>query len=113
MHKIEEYMVSQNIQRIAVYGLGVTGETFIKQMEEVKIQIAYIIGVKKTDYNIEVRMLNEVKNDVDLIVVTEENDYPDVYRELISRINIPIVPLSRLLDEVHLTGLYSIDIPAE
>lgn len=79
------------------------GKGFVEQMQKTNIEVCYGIEQKNVTTTIEVKKPEEIKNDVDMILVTEEIDYPQISAKLRSKISVSVVSLSQFLDEIHLT----------
>lgn len=103
MELLKKYLKEEKINKIVVYGMGVVGKTFVEQMEKNDIAICYGIDQAKVNTEIEVRKPEQVENDIDIILVTAEIYYQEIYQTLKEKVDVPIVPLSQFLDEVKLT----------
>lgn len=102
--QVEQLLKQQGIHTIAVYGMGYVGQKFVELLEKAKINVCY--GIDKNSSAVvgmtNVRTPENVSDDMDMIVVTPELHYDDIYTTLRGQVDVPIVRLSELLDELQL-----------
>lgn len=98
-----EYLKSQNIVKVAIYGLGYLGECLYEELQYSGIDILYGIDKTAIDFKGElpiVRLDDDMK-DVDAIIVTVAGDISDEIRILKSKCNCRIIHISQLFIELY------------
>lgn len=99
--RVSDYFITRGYKRICVYGMGLLGETFVKEAQKGNIGIiGYtdrsvdkdVYGVKKID-------LSSVK-DFDVILVTAVSCIDEIEDELSQVMSCPILSLYEVLNEL-------------
>lgn len=87
---IEKYLLSKNINNIAIYGIGELGKRLYEELKSSKINVLCFIDRNANnddmnDYNINVINLNEVKNieKIDAIIITPMYAFESIKKSLL------------------------------
>jgi hypothetical protein len=94
-------MKKQNINKIAVYGMGMIGKNLVRVLNKKNVEVAY--GIDKGDISYGAMVIKKpayVSDDVDMIIVTPETYFDEIYEVLGSKVSTPVIPLSQFLEEV-------------
>lgn len=99
---LSDYFVKNGYKKIAVYGMGYAGETFLAEMKESNVEIMYGIdrNASKILFDIEILSLEDCLPDVDVIVVTAVIDFDKVAEDLAKNTNIKVISLKDVLDDI-------------
>lgn len=102
--RIRPLLNHQGIQTVAVYGMGYVGQKVVELLEMAQIKVCYGIDKNSSAVVGDIRVMNpeNISNDMQMIVITPELYYKDIYATLKKQVNVPIVRLSELLDELQL-----------
>lgn len=95
----DDYFSWRGIRHIAVYGNGVVGQKFVREMESLETKISYIID-KKADImisKIPVFTLQQECQPVDAIVVTILEGFDEIAEEIQKKYNYPVIPLDEVV----------------
>lgn len=96
------YFEQNDYKKIAIYGMSYVGETLVEELKGSNIQIVY--GIDKnadTIYaDIDVVTLEDVLEEVDAVVVTAITFFDEIERQLVQRMDCPILSLEDILYEV-------------
>lgn len=95
----DDYFSWCGIRHIAVYGNGVVGQRFVKEMKSLETKISYIID-KKADImvsKIPVFTLQQECQPVDAIVVTILDEFDEIAEEIQKKYNYPVIPLDEVV----------------
>lgn len=99
---IAHYLKDKGYNRIAIYGMSYVGETLCLELRESDIEIAY--GIDKNAENvyaqIEVVSMESDLELVDAIIVTPITFYQEIKKELVNKINCPILSVEDILYEL-------------
>jgi hypothetical protein len=91
----------QNINKVAVYGMGMLGKNLVGVLNKKNVEVAYGIDKGEVAYGtLVIKKPEDVSDDVDMIIVTPETYYDEIYGVLSSKVSTPVIPLSQFLDEV-------------
>lgn len=104
IENVKELLHDQNVDKIAIYGVGVVGQKLIDFFSKAKVSICYGIDQNSSNFVKGLRVLRpeEISNDMDMIIVTPEMAFDDIKKKIETKVNIPIVRLSELLEELLL-----------
>jgi hypothetical protein len=94
-------MKKQNINKVAVYGMGMIGKNLVRVLTKKNVEVAY--GIDKGDKaygTLAIKKPEDILDDVDIIIVTPESYYDEIYEMLSSKIATTVIPLSQFLEEV-------------
>ena len=99
---VKKILESQQVFVVAVYGMGLVGSVFLKALRDWDVCVCYGIDQKGEAGNagLEIKRPAEISQDMDMIVVTSEAYYEEIYSQLKEKVSVPIVLLSQLLDEL-------------
>ena len=106
---IKVILSEQGINNVAVYGMGIVGVSFCDVMEKAGIHIDYCVDMNEeiNVNNKDVRhRIDEITNDVDLMVVSSEYYYHEIYIEVSAFFNKPIVRIGEFINELLLMNHY-------
>lgn len=97
---ISKYISDKNYKRVAIYGLGIVGKSLAKVLENESVNI--VCGIDQDKYKdrffkFPVYTLQEKLKNIDIIIVTVEDEYSHIKSELEKRVNADIVKVSYLL----------------
>ncbi|MDE6567751.1 MAG: hypothetical protein K2K70_08485, partial [Lachnospiraceae bacterium] len=97
--KIGDYLWQKGIKTIAIYGMGYLGRLLLNELKNSNVQVQYGIDRRAGNIvtSIPVVKLDEVKEEVDLIIITA----PVRYNELRPYLNFDMVSLEDLLVEMR------------
>ena len=86
--------------------MGKLGIVLEKYLANTQIKVCYGIDRNKNLSNdsIEIRTIEGVSNDMDMIIVTAEYYFYEIQENLSRIVNVPVVRLSNLLEEVLLVA---------
>lgn len=98
-----DYFVEKGIKSIAIYGMDNVGERFYDELKDTDIKIAYAIDKKGGSINAEIKMVSpeDELERVDAIVVTAVYYFDEIFKNLSSKTDIPIISLEEILHEVR------------
>ncbi|KHD15795.1 hypothetical protein [Clostridium butyricum] len=109
--QIEDYIKENNINSIAIYGVGDLGTRLYEELKESSVEIKYFTDKKFIDndgyaeYD-NIPMVNiknyEEKDSVDAIIITPFFYYESIKKDLKSfGVNVPIISLDTILSDIH------------
>lgn len=98
-----DYFAEKGIKSIAIYGMDNVGERFHEELKDTDIRIAYAIDKKGGYINSDIRMVSpeDELERVDAIVVTAVYYFDEIFKNLSSITDIPIISLEEILHEVR------------
>lgn len=101
-NKVEQYLISQKFNVVAIYGMNRIGFSFARFLRDTKIRVCYGIdrNQNKIDDFVEIRSPEMVSNEPDVIIVTAEFDYQEIYVKIKKIVDKPVIKLSNLLEEI-------------
>jgi hypothetical protein len=97
---ISKYILDKKYKSVAIYGLGVVGKSLVKVLENESINIVYGIDrdeYKDRSFKFPVYTLQEKLENIDLVIVTVEDEYSQIKSELEKLVKADIVKVSYLL----------------
>lgn len=94
-----EYFKQYGYSRIAIYGMGLAGQTLYNELKMTEIQVIYAIDKNGDNVpsEIEVYSPEEVLPEVDVIVVSAISYYEEILELLQEKVNCVIVPLDDIV----------------
>lgn len=98
---ISKYILDKKYESVAIYGLGVVGRSLVKLLQDEKIHITYGIDqdeYKKRYFRFPTYTLRDELQNIDIIIVTVEDEYLHIKKELEERVNADIISVNSLLD---------------
>ncbi len=108
MYKLEDnksistYFIKNGFKKIAVYGYGHMTKHLLFQLQNTEIEVLYVIEQNKPKNTIPHLTLNleDKLGAVDAIVVTPFIEYIQIKRNIMKRINCPIISIKEVIMEV-------------
>ena len=99
--RVAEYLHSQGISEIAIYGLGMLGLHLVKELEKGPVTIAYGVdqNAKELQMDFPVYTLNDKLAETDAVIVTVTYDYGKIYKQLRKKYSGRIFSLRQVLEE--------------
>lgn len=99
---ISDYLISNGIKRVGIYGLGMSGKHLISQLEKSEIEIGFGVDRKKIEEKMEfdVYCIDDEIPKADLIIVSVTYDFASIYEELSMKTDCEIVSINELLDNI-------------
>ncbi|GFI18645.1 hypothetical protein IMSAG249_01414 [Lachnospiraceae bacterium] len=99
---LSSYFEKKEYKKIAVYGMSYAGETFVDELKNTGIIIAY--GIDKnadTIYSdIDIFTMEDSLEEVDAVVVTAVTFFDEIEETLCGKLDCPIISLEDILYEV-------------
>lgn len=99
---LSSYFEKKEYKKIAVYGMSYAGETFVDELKNTGITIAY--GIDKnadTIYSdIDIFTMEDSLEEVDAVVVTAVTFFDEIEEKLCEKLDCPIISLEDILYEV-------------
>lgn len=101
---IASYLLERKYNRIVVYGASYLGECLITELQNSKIEIAYVLDRKikgvvcgKQVYTPDCELQN-----ADAIIVTPVTFFEEIYQDLSTRTSMPIISLQTIIENMEL-----------
>ncbi len=93
------YLKGLGYQKVAVYGVGYIGKSFINELEDSCVEILYAIDRNPDQSVTGVRIIkpDEVMEGADVVVITALNDYDEIKKEISKKIKIPIISIEDVI----------------
>ena len=98
---LSEYFEKNEYKKIAIYGMGIVGETLLSELKNSKIEVVY--GIDRNAENIVINnilTLDDALPEVDAVVVTAVTSFVEIERTLSQKINSRILSLNDILYEL-------------
>lgn len=97
--KMEDYFHKNGFQNIAIYGLGMIGETLVDELCDSDVNIIYGIDKNRGDECFEFDVLHpdEVTDNIDVVIVTALFYYDSIKNDLERKLSCPIISLEEVL----------------
>lgn len=98
---IIEYFEKNNYRDIAIYETGLIGECIAREVQGSKVTVKYFIDNKfnGSSDGFMVSPDSELK-EVDVIVVTAVSSYGEIKKQLMKKVNCPVISIEDILYEV-------------
>ena len=100
--EIASFFQNNGYKKIAIYGMSYAGETFVDELKNTGITIAY--GIDKnadTIYSdIDIFTMEDSLEEVDAVVVTAVTFFDEIEEKLCEKLDCPIISLEDILYEV-------------
>jgi len=99
-HSLSEYFISNNIQTIAIYGMGELGCRLYDELEDSSVRIKYLIDRNPNgmDKIFEFIRLDEGKLDVDAVIVTVVSEEKQIINEIEAYGYKSVIGLSKIIN---------------
>lgn len=98
---IAAYLQNNHYCNVAVYGLGMIGEHFVKQLEDTDVNISYMIDKNAMSVNIggiSIYRPGDKLPQADVVVVTPVWDFETIKERLSECVRCPIISLSEVIE---------------
>ena len=99
---ISNFLRKKGYNRIAVYGLGMIGDTLVTELKGTDVKIIY--GIDRNSESIynefDVRSPESHLDEVDAIIVTPVYYFDEIYENLKHKVSCPIISLDDILFEM-------------
>lgn len=99
---LSSYFEKNKYKKIAIYGMSYAGEALLNELKNSSIIVAY--GIDKNANGIysevDIFSIDEVRDDIDAIVVTAVTYFDEIESMLREKVNCPIVSLEDVIYEV-------------
>lgn len=101
-NNLSGYFEENGYNRIAIYGMGVAGETLLDELQETNIEVVYGIdrNAHMTYSKIDVLSPENVFPEVDAIVVSIVESFDSIVRNLRGKIDCPIISLRDVVYDI-------------
>lgn len=101
-NNLSGYFKENGYNRIAIYGMGVAGETLLDELQETNIEVVY--GIDRNAHmmysKIDVLSPENVLPEVDAIVVSIVESFDSIVRNLRGKIDCPIISLRDVVYDI-------------
>lgn len=99
---LASYFEEKGYKKIAVYGMSYAGETFIDELKDSNISVAYGIdrNVDSIYADVDILSMEDDLEPVDAVVVTAITFFDEIEEKLSAKIDCPIISLEEILYEV-------------
>lgn len=99
---VTDYLVQYEIENVAVYGYGALGKHLVKELDDSKILIKYIIdrNVRLNHLKYDFKTPDEFLPHVDAIIVTPVDEFDNIYDILKSHTDDKIISLLEIMSEL-------------
>lgn len=96
---ISAYLIGEGYQSVAIYGISYVGITLLRELQNSNINIKYVIDKNKNVFISKCKIVDPdaYLENVDAIIVTSVYYYQEIRRELLTKINCPIISLRDIL----------------
>ncbi len=98
---IEEYLIRQGYQKIAIYGMSVLGNLLYQELKETKVEVSYAIDRNADNMHFELPVLkpSDEYGKVDVIIVTAVLDYEKIKKNIIKKTQVNVMSIEDLVFE--------------
>lgn len=100
--EVKKYFIQNNINKIAIYGMGYVGIRLVKELRNSEIEVVY--GIDKNAANIyseiELRTVEDELSDVDAVIVTLIDGFDEVYSVLSKKMDCRIIAIEDVINEI-------------
>lgn len=96
------YLLSFGYKHVAVYGVGILGRHLISELANTEILVEYAIDMRedaKANSDIDVVRINDIKDNVDVIIVTVPHIYREICEEIRKYSNVKTISLEQIVME--------------
>ncbi|MDE6603094.1 MAG: hypothetical protein K2K90_13235 [Lachnospiraceae bacterium] len=98
--QIADYFRGKGYKRVAVYGMGELGRLFLRELRDKDIEIPYVIDQNARSISvpgIKTIELKDVKQDVDVIVVSVVDKFETIKADIERNVDVPVISLDDVL----------------
>ncbi len=98
---LSEYLHSQKVRRVTVYGMGYLGRQLVNRLKGTETEVTGAIDRNAgfIDAAVPVSRLEDFRQETDLVIIASVEDTENIVREIRKYIRRPVIPLTRLLAE--------------
>lgn len=96
--RIDQYLQDKGINKIAIYGIGITGMTLYRELKNSKVEVCY--GIDQSDKivdGIDVLSLEDLLPEVDAVVVTPVTAFSEISINLEKKMKCEILSLEEIM----------------
>lgn len=99
---IEEFFIKNDLQKIAIYGMGEIGNRLFEELKESNVTVKYSIdkNAGSTYSELEVHSLEDELDEVDAVIVTTAFVFDEVRDKLEGKLNCPIISIEDVVFEL-------------
>lgn len=98
---IEEYLMRQGYQKIAIYGMSVLGNLLYQELKETKVEVSYAIDRNADNMHFELPVLkpSDEYGKVDVIIVTAVLDYEKIKKNILTKTQVNVISIEDIVFE--------------
>lgn len=98
---IEEYLMKQGYQKIAIYGMSVLGNLLYQELKETKVEVSYAIDRNADNMHFELPVLkpSDEYGKVDVIIVTAVLDYEKIKKNILTKTQVNVISIEDIVFE--------------
>lgn len=102
--RLDAWLKERNINKIAVYGMGILGRCLIRELINTDVEISYGIDCKKMKpyNNVPINLLTDQFSSVDLIIITVAYDNEKIKNLLSKKIKCEMIDLENIVYESYI-----------
>lgn len=95
---LEEYCEANHWRNIAIYGIGGIGNVLLKYLNDSNVIVRYGIEHSKKVHSNGIEIINasEIRNDIDVVIVTVMNEFTEIADELRDYTDCPIISVGQI-----------------
>lgn len=107
---IEEYLLKEGYQEIAIYAMGEMGNLLFDELENSDVKVKYAIDQDKdiSHSKVKVMTMDDTLEKVDAVIVSIGFAHEDVKRALMDRIDCPVLSLQDIVYEICMEDNYEL-----
>jgi len=99
---VADYLLQNDMKNVAIYGYGALGKHLVAELDNSEISIKYIIdrNVRLKHLKYDIKQLEDILPEVDVIIVTPVDEFENIYFELKKHVTCKIISLLELTSEL-------------
>lgn len=100
---VVDYFINNNINTVAIYGMGEMGKRLIKELKNSNIKVKYVVDKNKNldiDDDITLITKDDMFKQVDAIIVTATFAFDDIRKELKEKVSFPVISLEDIIYDI-------------
>lgn len=97
---ITDYFSDNNINTVAIYGMGEMGKRLIKELKNSNIEVKYVVDKNDSlvmDSDIKIITKESVFQPVDVLIVTATFAFNEIQKELEEKVSFPVISLEDVI----------------
>ena len=95
---LTDWIISNDLKRIAIYGYGILGKAFLAELENSSIEVVCVADKNFKNIHINVPTVSpDSIPDCDAVIITVVNYYDDIEKELLNKCHYPIISLEDIV----------------